>query len=91
LKFRFSYDSTLSVQRAKRDDCFGPNEPEKACFGLPYGGVIIGIVIGVFIIILGLAQLAGQNVSAHIGPFILILIGVLVLAGAIYGLSRRRH
>ena len=58
---------------------------------MPYGGVIIGIIIGLFIIILGLAQLAGQNIAAYIGPFILILIGVLVLAGAIYRLSRRRY
>ena len=58
---------------------------------MPHGGVIIGIVIGLFIVILGLAQLAGQNISTYIGPFILILIGVLIVAGAIYGLSRRRY
>ena len=58
---------------------------------MPYGGVIIGIVIGLFIVILGLAQLAGQNISAYIGPFILILIGVLIVVGAIYGLSKRRY
>jgi uncharacterized membrane protein YvbJ len=91
-RFCASCGSALYVERAKkRDDCFGPNEPEKACFGLPYGGVIIGIVIGLFIVILGLAQLAGQNISAYIGPFILILIGVLIVVGAIYGLSKRRY
>jgi hypothetical protein len=75
----------------RRDDCFGPSEPERACFGLPYGGVIIGIIIGLFIVILGLTQLAGLNISTYIGPFILILIGVLVVAGALYGMSRRRY
>jgi uncharacterized protein YacL len=53
--------------------------------------VIIGIIIGLFIVILGLAQLFGQNVSAYIGPFILILIGILIVAGTIYGMSKRRY
>ena len=91
-KFCVSCGSMLSAERVKkRDDCFGSSEPEKACFGLPYGGVIVGIVIGLFIVIWGLAQLAGQSVSQYIGPFILIMIGVLIVAGAIYGLSRRKY
>jgi len=91
-KFCVSCGSMLSAERVKkRDDCFGSSEPEKACFGLPYGGVIVGIVIGLFIVIWGLAQLAGQSVSQYIGPLILIMIGVLIVAGAIYGLSRRRY
>jgi hypothetical protein len=91
-KFCASCGSALYVERVKRrDDCFGPSEPERACFGLPYGGVIIGIIIGLFIVILGLTQLAGLNISTYIGPFILILIGVLVIAGALYGMSRRRY
>jgi hypothetical protein len=91
-KFCASCGSTLYAERVKkRDDCFGPSEPEKACFGLPYGGIIIGIVIGLFIVILGIAQLLGQDIGAYIGPFILILIGVLIVAGAIYGMSKRRY
>jgi hypothetical protein len=58
---------------------------------LPYGGLIIGIVIGLFIVILGLAQLYSIDINKYIGPFILILIGVLIVAGAIYGMSRRRY
>jgi len=91
-KFCASCGSALYVERVKRrDDCFGPNEPEKACFGLPYGGIVIGIVIGLFIVILGIAQLLDVNISAYIGPFILILIGVLIVVGAIYGMSRRKY
>jgi len=89
-KFCVSCGSMLYVERArKRNDCFGPSEPEKACFGLPYGGVIVGIIIGLFIVLWGLAQLF--NLSIDIWPLILILVGVLVVAGAIYGLSRRRY
>ena len=58
---------------------------------MPYGGILIGIVIGLFIVILGIAQLLNVNISAYIGPFILILIGVLIVAGAIYGMSKRRY
>jgi len=31
------------------------------------------------------------DINKYIGPFILILIGVLIVAGAIYGMSRRRY
>jgi hypothetical protein len=58
---------------------------------LPYGGVIIGIVIGLFIVILGLAMIYNLEINKYIGPFILILIGVLIVAGAIYGMSKRRY
>jgi amino acid transporter len=52
--------------------------------------VIIGIIVGIFLVILGLAQLTGQNLAPYIGPLILVLIGALIVAGAIYGMSRRR-
>jgi len=76
----------------REETCFG--EPEKrmeeGCFGLPYGGVIVGIVAGVFIILLGLAIAFGQDVGRWAGPFILIVVGLLIVAGALYGLRRRR-
>ncbi len=91
-RFCASCGSALYAERVKkRDDCFGQSEPEKACFGLPYGGVIIGIIIGLFIVILGLAQLYNLEINQYIGPFILILIGVLIVVGAIYGMSRRKY
>ena len=91
-KFCASCGSALYVERVKRrDDCFGPSEPEKACFGLPYGGIIIGIIIGLFIVILGIAQIANLQINQYIGPLILILIGVLIVAGALYGMSKRKY
>ncbi len=62
-------------------------ERRDECFGLPRGGAIFGLFIGLIIIIVGLQQMFGWEID--IGPFAIIIFGVLVLAGAIYGLSRR--
>lgn len=60
---------------------------EQECFGLPHGGAIAGIVIGILILFWGFTILAGQTVE--VWPFALIIIGILIVAGAIYGISRR--
>jgi len=66
---------------------------EQECFGLPHGGAIVGIAIGVLIVFWGLTTLAQQSgwisQTVEVWPFALIILGILVIAGAIYGLSRR--
>jgi len=66
---------------------------EEECFGLPHGGIIIGLVIGVIILLWGAFQLAGQmkwiTTVPEIGPFIIIIFGLLIVLGALYRLSRR--
>lgn len=62
--------------------------PRDECFGLPHGGAIFGIFIGAIIILWGLTDLLGLNIE--IGTFAIIIIGLLIVAGAIYGLTRRR-
>jgi hypothetical protein len=64
------------------------------CFGLPNGGMIAGIVFGIIIIVLGLGLVLQE--SGYIAdfwnvfwPFIIIIFGILILLGALYG--RRRH
>ncbi|UCC33909.1 MAG: hypothetical protein JSW53_02595 [Candidatus Bathyarchaeota archaeon] len=64
-------------------------ERRQECFGLPYGGAIVGIMIGVIIIIAGISWLLGIDIWENIWPFIAIFFGVLIVAGAIYGLTRR--
>jgi len=59
--------------------------PEEECFGLPHGGAIAGLVIGIIIILVGLSSL----LHIDIWPLIIIIFGVLVLAGALYRYSRR--
>jgi hypothetical protein len=58
------------------------------CFGLPHGGAIFGLFIGTIIILWGLSSLFGWNIE--IGTFALITIGLLIIAGAIYTLTRKR-
>jgi uncharacterized membrane protein YvbJ len=63
---------------------------ENECFGLPHGGMIVGIVIGIIIIFVGLGFFlqATYGISINFWPFILIIVGVLIVAGA---LSRQRR
>jgi len=65
---------------------------ENECFGLPNGGMIVGIVIGLIIIIFGLGFFL-QSVYGisfpDLWPLIIVIFGVLILLGAIYG--RRRY
>lgn len=63
---------------------------EEECFGLPHGGAVAGIIFGIIILVFGFAWLTGVDIWANIGPFMVILIGLLIVAGAIYGITRRR-
>jgi len=66
---------------------------EAECFGLPHGGAIVGIAIGVIILIWGFIVLAQQSGlitrALDVWPIALIIFGILIVIGAIYGLSRR--
>jgi uncharacterized membrane protein YvbJ len=64
-------------ERRKKDECFG----------LPGGGAIVGLFIGIIIIVVGLQQVLG--ISIDVGPLAIIIVGLLFVAGAIYGLTRR--
>ena len=80
-------------------ECFGPRrarEPyrrvEHECFGLPKGGIIVGIVIGVLIVLAGLSLLLHEvyGTPEFWWPAVLIIFGALLVIGALYGMSRRR-
>jgi hypothetical protein len=83
----------IAENRNKREDtCFGQPERgmEEECFGLPFGGAIVGVIVGLFIIILGLSIAFEFNLGRLLGPFLLIIVGVLVIAGTVYSRLRRR-
>jgi len=52
-------------------------------------GAIVGLIIGIIIILVGLSQLPGIDFGKYIWPLIIIVFGILILAGALYGYSRR--
>jgi len=64
---------------------------ENECFGLPNGGMIVGIIFGVIIILIGLNLFlqATYGIPIEFWPFIIIIFGVLIVLGAIS--SRRRY
>lgn len=76
--------------------CIGPRERERVeeCFGLPHGGVIIGIVFGLLIITWGVLWLLHEMgiipKIVEIWPFAVIIIGILIITGALYRLRQRK-
>lgn len=62
--------------------------PEEECFGLPHGGAIVGLIIGIIIIIAGISWLAEIEIG-NWWALIVIIFGILIAAGALYSYSRR--
>ena len=75
----------------KRAEAWGENfgkRTEQECFGLPHGGTIFGLIIGLIIILVGITSLAGIDIEFW--PLIIIIFGLLIAGGAIYTLIRKR-
>jgi RsiW-degrading membrane proteinase PrsW (M82 family) len=69
---------------------------ENECFGLPNGGMIVGLIIGIIIVLVGVGSLLQAsgiivNFWGVFWPFIIIIFGVLIILGGLYGRGRRRH
>jgi len=69
---------------------------EEECFGLPHGGIIVGAIIGIIIIIVGLSFVPGlippdvrEATEEYFWAIIIIVFGILIVAGALYKYSRR--
>jgi uncharacterized membrane protein YvbJ len=85
-----------------QDECGGrrrSGEPyrrmEYECFGIPGGGAVVGVAIGLIILAAGAIYLMQQaNLipsGVSVWPFAIIIFGILLIIGALYGLSRRRR
>jgi len=61
---------------------------ENECFGLPNGGAIAGLVIGLIIILWGVSSVLDINID--VWALIIIIFGTLMVAGALYSIGRRR-
>ncbi len=76
-----SYQPTRRERRRKEDECFG----------LPHGGSIVGLIIGIIIILWGVSHFVEEiDFGEYFWPLIVIIFGTLIVAGAIYQVSRRR-
>jgi uncharacterized membrane protein YvbJ len=66
---------------------------ESECFGIPRGGTIVAIAIGTIIVLWGLITILQQSgivaPGVEIWPIAVIIFGILIVIGALYGLSRR--
>jgi len=98
VKCGVSLHTSKRVITRRDDDCFGPHKErhvEEECFGLPHGGAIFAIIFGIIILILGAAWILSSildiaiDVGAFLGPFMMIAIGILIIAGVAYRFSRR--
>jgi uncharacterized membrane protein YvbJ len=59
------------------------------CFGLPGGNIIVPLIIGVILILSGLSSIYGFQYWQYLWPAIIVLIGLLIIAGAIYRARRK--
>jgi len=78
----------------KEEECFGVERRrryEEECFGIPHGGAIVTLVIGLIIVLAGLSFFASEiyHITIPWWPFVVILFGILIIIGAIFGLRRR--
>ena len=65
---------------------------EGECFGLPNGGMIAGLVFGIIIIFVGLGLFLQTTYDISLNflwPLIIVIFGVLLLVGALYGQRRK--
>jgi uncharacterized membrane protein YvbJ len=64
---------------------------EQECFGIPRGGSIVGMIIGLIIVLLGVSWIlsAYYNIKLEIWPIVAIIFGILIIVGAYYGMRRR--
>ena len=73
-----SYQTVRHERRRKEDECFG----------LPHGGAIVGLIIGMIIILWGVSSFTEIDFG-DFWPLIVIIFGILIVAGALYKYTRK--
>lgn len=63
---------------------------ESECFGLPHGGSIAGLVIGLIIILWGVSAVLHIDFGSYLWALVVIIFGTLMVVGALYSISRKR-
>jgi uncharacterized membrane protein YvbJ len=62
---------------------------EDECFGLPNGGIIAGVIFGLIILLFGVSALLDIDFGNYLGPFVIIIFGILIFVGALYRYTRK--
>lgn len=57
-------------------------------FGFPYGRLIFPLIIGIILILWGVSDLFGIDLWRYIWPIIAIVLGILIILGAVFGRHR---
>jgi uncharacterized membrane protein YvbJ len=77
--------ASLYPVKEERERHFRKYEDE--CFGIPRGGAIVGLAIGVIIVLAGLLSILGE--ANLIWPFAVMIFGILIILGALFAMRRR--
>lgn len=85
------YNLGKKWKKPKNNGCFGQSSEDvnEECFGVPHGGLIIGILFGIILILLGVSAAFGLDLGRYIGPLIMVVIGALIITGAYLAYKRR--
>jgi len=59
---------------------------EDECFGLPNIGAAAGLIIGIIMILAGISWAIG---APWFWPWLIFVLGLLIIAGTVYGFNRR--
>jgi len=62
---------------------------ENECFGLPNGGSIAGLVIGLIIILWGVTSILDVSLGDYLWALIIVIFGTLMVTGALYSMRRK--
>jgi divalent metal cation (Fe/Co/Zn/Cd) transporter len=66
---------------------------EDECFGIPRGGTVVGLAIGIIILLWGVIYFLQQTEAipknVEVWPFAVIVFGILMIVGAFYRMRRR--
>lgn len=86
-------DETVGLGREIEETCLGPRDKRyfEDCFGLPHGGTIVGLVIGILIVMWGLVWALRQVLFVPIWQFTIIVFGILIVVGAVYGIRKGKE
>ncbi|UCH02434.1 MAG: zinc ribbon domain-containing protein [Candidatus Bathyarchaeota archaeon] len=70
--------------------CFGSaRSVENTCFGVRRIGEILGLIVGIFIILWGISILLREPIWQWIGPYFVMVIGLLIIARSLSRVLRK--